>query len=459
MDLATGLSFSKKLSVNVNPKALEGSSADFANPRGMDLFRRNEPFRKWMELRSINKVWGYSKSLIGPIKPNDCSIQDSCEETYEKGINFISADYLGLSSHPRMKDAAINAIESYGLTSGGSSALSGGTKLSLGLERRVSELLQLDNVVLFPTGWAAGYGGIRGLVGEDDHIVIDILAHNSLQEGARAATNRIRFNRHLDVCSVQKQLARIRRRDDQNAILVVTEGLFSMNSDTPDLEGLQRACHEYNAFLFVDVAHDLGSLGPNGTGQIGAQGMNGKVDIVMGSFPKTFGGNGGFVAMNSKNAEQRLRYFDSTSTFSAAMSPVQAASIGEAIDIVQSEEGQCLRDKLMANAIHLRELLLANNFVILGEPSPIVSIEINAAVARMAYRNLMDLGMFVNLVEYPAVARNTALFRLSLMSTHTRKDIEAFVDCLLLATADIGFDLGVDVGKNSYNLTSAEVLV
>lgn len=267
--------------------------------------------------------------------------------------------------------------------------------------------------------------------------MIDMLAHNCLQEGAKSATKNIRFNRHLDVESVRKQLARIRNNDAENAILVVSESLFSMDSDTPDIEGLQRACDDYDAKLFIDCAHDLGCLGPGGTGHIGAQVMTGKVDIVMGSFPKALGSNGGFVAMNSKAAAERFKYYGTSSTFSTAMSPVQAAAIGEALDIVRSEEGQELRDKLMANAVYLRDRLIENGFVVRGEPSAIVAIELSSAGAREACGRLAELGVVVNMVEYPAVARNTAIFRLSIMSAHAREDLDAFVDSLLTATRDV----------------------
>ena len=455
-----------------DPKALEGSAADFAEPRGADLFRKHEPFREWIDMRCDNGVWPYSKSMMnGPIAPNGCRVRVNNRDNRDvhEAINFMSSDYLGLSSHPRTKAAAVAAIESHGLLSSGSIALCGGTDLSLRLERKVSDLLQLEHVVLFPTGWAAGYvrradyfsdesrrrrglrrgrtkdagsrarryGGIRGLLGPKDHVVIDMLAHNCLQEGAKSATKNIRFNRHLDVESVRKQLARIRNNDAENAILVVSESLFSMDSDTPDIEGLQRACDDYDAKLFIDCAHDLGCLGPGGTGHIGAQVMTGKVDIVMGSFPKALGSNGGFVAMNSKAAAERFKYYGTSSTFSTAMSPVQAAAIGEALDIVRSEEGQELRDKLMANAVYLRDRLIENGFVVRGEPSAIVAIELSSAGAREACGRLAELGVVVNMVEYPAVARNTAIFRLSIMSAHAREDLDAFVDSLLTATRDV----------------------
>ena len=178
----------------------------------------------------------------------------------------------------------------------------------------------MPEAVLFPTGWAAGYGVIRGLVRSADHIVIDALAHVCLQEGANAATRNIYTHRHLDLDHCRHWLQKIRAKDVENGIMVVTEGLFSMDSDTPDIAALQNLCHEYNATLLVDVAHDLGSLGEEGRGHIGIQKMLGKVDLVMGSFSKTFASNGGFIACRNRAVKEYLRFYSPPATFSNALS-------------------------------------------------------------------------------------------------------------------------------------------
>jgi glycine C-acetyltransferase len=148
-----------------------------------------------------------------------------------------------------------------------------------------------------------------------------------VQEGASAATRNNYLFRHLDVEHCRDWLRTIRAKDTQNGILVVTEGLFSMNSDTPDLRAMQELCREYEATLVVDVAHDLGCLGEGGRGHIGLQRMLGEVDIVMGSFSKTFASNGGFVACRSRAVKEYLRFYSPPATFSNALSPVQAAVV------------------------------------------------------------------------------------------------------------------------------------
>src|SRR5262249_39835112 len=165
---------------------------------------------------------------------------------------------------------------------------------------------------------------------------------------------------------------------------VVTEGLFSMDSDTPDIGAMQELCSSFDATLMVDVAHDFGNIGEDGTGHIGLQQMLGKVDIVMGSFSKTFASHCGLVSCNSPAVREYLRYFGSAGTFSNALSPVQSAIVNKAFEIVQSAEGRALRASLMHNVVYLRSQLADMGFEVIGNPSAIVSSKVgDEALARL----------------------------------------------------------------------------
>ena len=224
---------------------------------------------------------------------------------------------------------------------------------------------------------------------------------------------------------MRRHLKRIRAKDTANGILVVTESLFSMDSDTPDLRALQSLCDEYDATLLVDVAHDLGAMGPDGRGFIGEQGMLGKVDIVMGSFSKTFGSNGGFVCSRSAAVKQYLKYYGCTATFSNALSPVQAATVTKAFDIVKSDEGRQLRSLLMQRIEEMREALTSAGLQHMGNPSPIVPVRVgDEALARLVSRRLPALQVIANLVEYPAVAKGDARLRLQMMPTHSFENVQ-----------------------------------
>ena len=277
---------------------------------------------------------------------------------------------------------------------------------------------------MYPTGWAAGYGVIKGLVRPNDHVVLDGLAHACLQEGAYSATSNVHLHGHLNVDSVRRHLKRIRAKDSENGIMVVTESLFSMDSDTPDLRVMQELCREYDATLMVDVAHDLGAMGQSGRGFIGMQGMTGQIDIVMGSFSKTFASNGGFVACNSPAVKQYLKFYGCSATFSNALSPVSAATVTKAFEIVKSEKGQHLRWKLLKRVVQMRDALTAAGLSVIGDPSAIVPVLVgDEALARMVSRRLPELEVIANLVEYPAVAKGNARFRLQMMPTHTDENV------------------------------------
>jgi glycine C-acetyltransferase len=412
--------------------ALTGSMRDFRVPGGTDLLARTEGFFRWQNTRRQSGVWPFSRATQdGP--RTICQAHDD-RGIGMRGVNFASQDYLSMSSHPQIKATALEVIEQCGVHSAGSPALVGNTSYSVALERKIADFLKMEEVVLYPTGWAAGFGVIKGLVRSSDHIVMDMLSHACLQEGAHAATHNIYQFRHLDNDYCRRLLQKIRAKDTENGILVVTEGLFSMDSDTPNLVELQELCHEFNATLVVDVAHDLGSLGEDGRGHIGIQNMLGKIDIVMGSFSKTFASNGGFVACKNRAVKEYLRFFSSPATFSNAMSPMQAACVLKAFEIIDSAEGKARREMLMNNVLNLRQTLREAGLDYYGDPSAIVCVKMGTeGLARLVSRRLPELGLLANLVEFPAVPKGAARFRMQVMANHTEANIRDAVERLKLA--------------------------
>ena len=390
--------------------SLAGSAAQFAQPRGADLLRRVEAVEVWHDARSRDGLWQYTRSLDGAPLPI-ASIRDE-SGLGARGINFASQDYLSLASHPQVLEAAGRALRDAGPHSAGSAVLLGNTRISLELEDAIAGLVRMPHVALFPTGWGAAFGAITALVQAQDHIVIDQFAHASLRQGAAAATPNVAINRHLDTGHVRELLAAIRAHDTANGILVVTEGLFSMDSDTPDLASLQGACREFGATLLVDVAHDLGAMGPGGGGCIAQQGMAGRIDLVMG-------------ATATRAAKRHLQLFAGPHMFSNALSPVQAAVIRECIAIVRGGEGDALRADLMRNADGLRAQLAAEGLHCMGIASPIVPVLIGGEkVSRLVGKLLFDQSVFVNQVEFPGVPVGASRLRLQLMSNHNMQQIK-----------------------------------
>lgn len=414
------------------PHYLTGDVHQHASQPGVHLLDRLMPLTAWSNARLAHEVESYSKVTHGLIGPRAQGTDRAGRPAH--GVNFASQDYLSLSAHPAIVAAAQQTAAARGVHSAGSAALMGLTDLTIELEQMMAAWLGYEDATVFPTGWGAGYGVIKALVRPTDHVVIDMLAHACLMEGAQAATPHVHPFAHLSARGLDSRLARIRREHPEAGILVVTESLFSMDSDTPDLAHAIQACRMHGATLVVDCAHDLGCLGPDGLGHLAAQGVLGEVDIVMGSFSKTFASNGGFVASSHPALKLALRYTCGPQTFTNAISPIQAAVVLKALEIVRSEEGRERRTRLLDNINYLRSRLAAGGFVTLGAPSPIVPAMLgDSALSRLICSEVLRAGALVNLVEYPAVSRNTSRFRLQVMADHTEADIDEFCDILLRA--------------------------
>ncbi len=407
----------------------------FTHPKGAHLIERTRPLGEWLGRRIELGTWPYSRSL--ETSPDTTARVRSSNGVTIEGVNFGSQDYLGLASHPSVHDAAIRALADYGPHSAASAILQGNTGLSRRLERAVAEHVRAEHVLLFPTGWAAGFGAIVGLVRPNDHVVLDQNSHSCLMQGARAATDKHTFFRHRDTEDARRKLAKIRAKDSENAILVVTEGLFSMDSDSPDILALQEVCREFGAVLLVDVAHDLGASGPQGAGQLGLQGALGKVDLVMGAFSKTFASNGGFLATNSESVKHFVSIYGGSHAFSNALSPIQAGVVLESLRIVRSAEGERLRAKASSNIARLRTAFEAEGLECYGEPSNIVPVGVgDERLAKWMARALEENGLIANLVEYPAVARGKARFRFQVMASHTDEQLDRGVEIFRRALAE-----------------------
>ena len=411
------------------PDPPAGSPGDPRPPPDADLAAKAETFATWFDESVRHGGFAYSKRLTrapGPDTP--LRYADGRVHT---GYNFCSQDYLGLATHPEITQAAGRAITRHGVHSAGSTALAGGSDLADELEAALAAHLDMPFVTLFPSGWAAGYGVTRGLVRANDHVIIDVLAHNCLQEGSAAATRNVHYFRHLNLTHACEKLAAIRAHHADGGILLITESLFAVDAGVPDLVALQAACREFGAMLLVDASHDLGCSGPGGTGQIGLQGLHGQLDLVMGSLAKTLATNGGFVATRRRAIREYFRYHSPTNAFSTALAPAQIAVALAALRIVRSSEGERRRSGLLAAAEALRRGLTARNVEVLGQPAAIVLAMVGQdEVARLAVKLAAEAGVLANLIEYPVVARHSARFRLEVMSAHEPEDCEVAARCL-----------------------------
>lgn len=413
--------------------ALESHAGRFQRPSGAGLMSRAEPFHRWISERRATGTWPYSHLRNGLAPP--AALDESGRGASE--LNFCSEDYLGLSSHPSIRSAALEALQRFGLHGGASPVSRGNTSESLALERELADFLRVEHVVLFPSGSAAGFAAITALVRDGDHVVLDERAGAGLQQGARAATRNVSLVRHLDVDALRDAVSAIRQGDARHGILVVTEGLFPMDADSPDLRALQQVCREWNATLLVDVSHDLGSTGPSGLGALGWSAVVGEVDLVVGSFSKTCASTGGFVATRSAAGRDYISYFGGPLASSFSPTPAQVATTRAALRIVRSPEGDVARAANAEVAASLRNVCASRGLPVLGDVSPIVPVVVGSnRVARVVSAVLAMEGVFARLVEYPLVPLNSARFCFQVMSSHTPAQAVAAASSLADAVAE-----------------------
>lgn len=409
--------------------ALSNSLLNFVKVSGKNLAERSMAFNNWVEARRAAEVWPYSRVLLEPAL-HSTVIADEFGVKAVAGINFASQDYLGLASRPELREAAHAAIDEFGVHSAGSPALCGRTRRLVELEDKFAALLGYEACIIYPTGWAAGFGVVTGLVREADTVLIDALCHNCLQEGAKHATGKLRKFAHNDVQQLEQLLREERITNAEGAVFIVVESLYSMDSDSPDLNAILALARRYEAIVILDVAHDFGAMGERGLGLLETLPENDWREhmVVMGSFSKTFGTNGGFVACSGA-VRTYLQVYSGTNTFSNAMSPILTGIVHRAFDMVFSEEGVALRRRLLGNINALRAAMQTQGLTVAGTPSPIVPVFAGGhgndeALARMTSSHLIRNGLHANLVEFPAVPRGKARFRFQVMATHEMPDIQ-----------------------------------
>lgn len=408
--------------MSVSESVLKLGLHDFSDPVGRDFVARSEPLMDWVDAASREGYFQFLRHHRN-VARETTEVVGWGGQAYS-GINLGSQDYLGLARHPRVVHEAAQAVLAMGTHSSGSEPMGGGFHEAKCLEHTIGAFTAHEHVVLFPTGWAAGYGAIRALVRPHDFVLMDALAHNCLQHGAHAATANVALFAHNDVGSLEKRLKRLRASHPSAAILVVTESLFSMDSDHPDFRSLVESCEMFDAALMVDVAHDLGVIGTQGRGVLHETGVLDRIPFLVGSFSKTFASIGGFFAARDRAPTYHVRGFSGSYTFSNYLVPSQVAAIAAAFEVVTSDQGDALRARTLDNATLLREALTAAGISVLGRVSPMVLPMIGPEpVARIAYRHCLEHGLILNNIEFPACRRGEARFRMQVTPQHTEAQL------------------------------------
>jgi 8-amino-7-oxononanoate synthase len=343
----------------------------------------------------------------------------------KKVLMLGSNSYLGLTNDPRVKKAAIEAIEKYGTGCAGSRFLNGSLDIHTALEDRLAEFVGKEAAIIFSTGFMANLGFISAVVQRGDYILADRLDHASIIDGANLSFGRLKRFEHNDPASLETALKSIPLEAGK---LIVIDGIFSMDGDIADLPRIVPLAEAYNTAIMVDDAHSLGVIGPNGEGTAAHFGLQDRIHAIMGTFSKSLATVGGFIAGNAKLVDF-LRHNSRALMFSASLPPASVAAVMKSLDIIEQEPER--REALWENTRAMSTGLLDLHYDIGSSNTPVIPILIGEMekTFKMCIR-LQEEGVFVNPVVPPAVPQNKALIRISLMATHTRQQIDIALSCL-----------------------------
>ncbi len=344
-----------------------------------------------------------------------------------------SNNYLGLTTHPKVRQAAMDALRVYGTSCSGSRFANGTIDLHEQLEATLARFVGKDAAQVFSTGFQTNQGVIAPLLSRSDTVIIDRLVHASIVEGVRLSFGKVRRFRHNDIESLRKNLE---ASADSQGILVVVDGVYSMEGDLAPLREIVATSKEFNARIMVDDAHGLGVLGKTGRGTLEHFGVTDEVDLVMGTFSKSLASLGGFIA-GDERVISYIKHHSRALIFSAAMPPSAIATVQAALEVVESEPE--IREMLWRNTHFLRENIIAAGFETGPTESPIVPMIIGDDFRTLFFwKRLFDEGIFTNCVLAPGVPEGQQRIRMCLMATHTMEDLERVVEICTRVGKELG---------------------
>lgn len=337
----------------------------------------------------------------------------------KKVLMFGSNSYMGLTNHPKVIEAAVEATRKYGTGMAGSPFLNGTLTIHKDLEARIADYVGKEDAMLYSTGFGVNLGVVSILTGREDYVILDEQDHASIIEGRRLSFSTYLKYRHNDMVSLENQL---KKCDPDKVKLIVTDGVFSMEGDVANLPEIVRLAKQYNASVMVDEAHGLGVFGKCGRGTCDHFGVTDDVDLIMGTFSKSLASLGGFIATD-KVVTNFLRHHSRSYIFTASITPASTAAANAALDIILAEPE---RQEHLWDITHFALESFRNMGCEIGHTStPIIPLFIRDDYKTFhVTRDLLDEGVFVNPVVTPAVAPHDTLIRYSLMATHTKEQVE-----------------------------------
>lgn len=388
--------------------------------RNIDIFGKCKQFavfyREWR--KSAKYVYHSVRTPSKGVRVNLTRTRKGSRNDY---VIMGSNDYLGLAAHPEVVAAAKEGLEKYGFGSTGSPLTTGMTQVHEELGDYLARMFKKEKVILFNSGYAANIGSLQGLSGPDDLILADVLSHASIQDGMELARATSRFFKHNQMAHLESTLEK--NRPNHAGTLTVTEGVFSMDGDVPPLKEFVEISKKYNCRTFVDEAHSFGVVGPNGLGACAKHNVTEDVDVVMGTFSKIAGSIGGFVA-TSKEVSDWLYMFARAHVFSVSLPPSTAAAALKALQLFVENQEIC--NKLQQNIKHFVNGLRELDYPISDRhESAVVPVVIgDEKKLGIMSQYLMDHGVFVVPIVFPAVSRNACRFRFTVTAGHSQSDLD-----------------------------------
>ena len=381
----------------------------------MDLFKKCEDFDR-VDILKEKDIYPYYIPLTSG---QDTEVVMQNHRTIMIGSN----NYLGLTSHPEVVEAGVEALKKYGSGCSGSRFLNGTLDIHIDLENELAKFLHKEEVVTFSTGFQSNLGIISSICGRNDVIVCDKENHASIYDACKLSYAKMERFRHNDMEDLERVLQGI---DKNKGILIVTDGVFSMSGEICNLPKIVELAKKYGARVMVDDAHAFGVIGENGRGTASYFGLEDDVDIIMGTFSKSLASLGGFVATTKKVANF-IKHTSRPFIFCASIPPANVACARKALDIIEREPQRITR--LQEIGDYVRDGLRKRNIKFIKSQTPIVSIYIyDDEKAFIACRKLLNKGVYVNSVVSPAVPVGCALLRTSYTATHTNAQLDEAMD-------------------------------
>jgi len=384
--------------------------SQMAVKKSTDIFEKCNKFTKAKELMAAG-IYPFFRVIE--------SAQDP--EVILNGRRMImvgSNNYLGLTSHPAVKDAAIEAIKKYGTGCAGSRFLNGTLDIHVKLEEKLARFIRKEAALVFSTGFQVNLGVISALVGKDDVMIIDKMDHASIIDGCRLSYGEVKKFRHNDMADLERVL----QQNAERGKLIIVDGVFSMEGDIVNLPKVVELAKAYGARLMVDDAHGIGVLGKTGRGTAEHFGLEDEVDIIMGTYSKSLASIGGFIA-GSEKVVHYIKHFARPLIFSASPPPASVAAVSVALDIIDNEPERI--ERLWKNTRKMLQGLKDLGFKIGPSETPIIPVIVgdNETAFKMTLM-LQEEGIFANVAVSPAVPEGKALIRTSYMATHTEEQLD-----------------------------------